>query len=151
MTREVLNALSGALATSDTVALVAIVATRVDAAADRCRMVLLRRTDRQDDWRRCYENDAATKARESCAAADGRGSSTTTERRHVEETGLICRAADVFIEPIEPAPHLYILGAGHVGWQLRRLAPSAGFRVHVDDRRNSRTTKGSGAEEIVVD
>jgi xanthine dehydrogenase accessory factor len=42
---------------------------------------------------------------------------------------------DVFIEVIEPPPTLYIIGAGHVGHQLGRLAPSAGFTVHVVDDR----------------
>ena len=29
---------------------------------------------------------------------------------------------DVYIEPIEPSPELYIVGAGHVGFHLARLA-----------------------------
>ena len=29
---------------------------------------------------------------------------------------------DVHIDPLEPTPHLYIVGAGHVGWHLGRLA-----------------------------
>ena len=42
---------------------------------------------------------------------------------------------DVYIEPIEPSPELYIIGAGHVGFHLARLAQEVGFRVHVVDDR----------------
>jgi xanthine dehydrogenase accessory factor len=38
-----------------------------------------------------------------------------------------------------PAPRLYIVGAGHVGWHLGRLAET-GFRVHVIDDRESLPT-----------
>ena len=53
-----------------------------------------------------------------------------------QETGLICGGQmDVYIEPIEPSPELYIIGAGHVGFHLARLAHEVGFRVHVVDDR----------------
>jgi xanthine dehydrogenase accessory factor len=53
-----------------------------------------------------------------------------------QETGLICGGQmDVYIEPIEPSPELYIIGAGHVGTHLAQLAQTAGFRVHVVDDR----------------
>ena len=42
---------------------------------------------------------------------------------------------DVHIDPLEPTPRLFVLGAGHVGWHLGRLAADAGFRVHVVDDR----------------
>ena len=53
-----------------------------------------------------------------------------------QETGLICGGQmDVYIEPIEPSPELYVIGAGHVGLHLARLAHDVGFRVHVVDDR----------------
>ena len=53
-----------------------------------------------------------------------------------QETGLICGGTmDVYIEPIEPSPELYVVGAGHVGFHLARLAHEVGFRVHVVDDR----------------
>ncbi len=53
-----------------------------------------------------------------------------------QETGLICGGRmDVYIEPIEPSPELYIIGAGHVGFHLARIAHDVGFRVHVVDDR----------------
>ncbi len=41
----------------------------------------------------------------------------------------------VYIEPIEPSPELYVVGAGHVGFHLANLAHEVGFRVHVIDDR----------------
>ena len=42
---------------------------------------------------------------------------------------------DVYIEPIEPSPELYVIGAGHVGTELATLAHAVGFQVHVVDDR----------------
>ena len=42
---------------------------------------------------------------------------------------------EVFIEPIEASPAVYIFGAGHVGYYLGRVAHDAGFGVHVIDDR----------------
>ena len=60
---------------------------------------------------------------------------------------------DVHIDPLEPTPHLYIVGAGHVGWHLGRLAPDAGFRVHVvDDReRFANSDRFPAADEVVAE
>ena len=42
---------------------------------------------------------------------------------------------DVHVDPLAPAPRLYIIGAGHVGWHLARAAADIDFRVHVVDDR----------------
>jgi xanthine dehydrogenase accessory factor len=84
----------------------------------------------------CYENDAFWKARD--AIASGRPSMLHYELNDdfAQENGLVCGGQmDVHIDPLEPTPRLYIIGAGHVGWHLGRLAVEAGFRVHVVDDR----------------
>jgi xanthine dehydrogenase accessory factor len=43
--------------------------------------------------------------------------------------------AEVFLEPVGSAPHLMIVGAGHVGLALARLGVDAGFMVSVIDDR----------------
>jgi xanthine dehydrogenase accessory factor len=60
---------------------------------------------------------------------------------------------DVYIEPIEPSPELYIVGAGHVGFHLARMAEEVGFRVHVADDREkfANAERFPTAVEIVVD
>jgi xanthine dehydrogenase accessory factor len=50
--------------------------------------------------------------------------------------GLVCGGKVlVYIEPIIPDPHLVVLGAGHVGKALSKVARFAGFRVTVADDR----------------
>lgn len=67
--------------------------------------------------------------------------------------GLVCGGKIVvFIEPIIPEPALIILGAGHVGRALSKLARFSGFRVTVVDDREEYANRESlpEAEEIVV-
>ena len=60
---------------------------------------------------------------------------------------------EVYIDPIAPAPSLYVIGAGHVGWHLGRIAADAGFRLHVvDDREKfANAERFPDAETIEVD
>ena len=84
----------------------------------------------------CYENDAFWKARQ--AIESGRQLLLHYELNDdfAQENGLVCGGQmDVHVDPLEPTPHLYILGAGHVGQHLARGAAEAGFVVHVIDDR----------------
>ena len=102
----------------------------------------------------CYENDAFWKAREALGTRRSRLVHYELSDDLAEESGLICGGQmDVFIEPIEPAPHLYILGAGHVGFQLGQIAPTVGFRLHVvDDRQKfANHERFPAADEVVVE
>src|SRR3954454_23214779 len=84
----------------------------------------------------CYENDATGKAREAIATGKPQLVTYDLNDDFVEESGLICGGQmEVYIDPIAPAPALYIIGAGHVGWHLARFANDAGFRIHVIDDR----------------
>ena len=60
---------------------------------------------------------------------------------------------EVYIEPLEASPHLYLVGAGHVALHLGRLATPAGFQVHViDDREKfSNPERFPEAVEVAVD
>ncbi len=71
-----------------------------------------------------------------------------------EESGLICGGQmEVYIEPLEPAPELYLVGAGHVSYHLARAAHEVGFKLHiVDDREKfANAERFPDATEIVVD
>src|SRR5918995_1168468 len=60
----------------------------------------------------------------------------------------------VFIEPVEASPEVYVFGAGHVGYFVAKLAHEVGFRVHVvDDREKFASAERfpTGVEVIVDD
>jgi xanthine dehydrogenase accessory factor len=103
----------------------------------------------------CYENDAFWKARETIKARRPLNVKYELTDDIAEETGLICGGQmEVFIEPVEPSPDVYIFGAGHVGYFLGRMAHDTGFRVHViDDREKFASTErfGEGIDVIVDD
>jgi len=84
----------------------------------------------------CYENDAFGKAREAILSRRPQLVHYELDDDFAQETGLICGGQmSVYIEPIEPSPELYVIGAGHVGFHLANLAHEVGFRVHVVDDR----------------
>jgi xanthine dehydrogenase accessory factor len=102
----------------------------------------------------CYENDAFWKAREAIATGKPALVHYELNDDFAQENGLVCGGQmDVHIDPLEPTPHLYIVGAGHVGWHLGRIAPDAGFRVHVvDDREKfANSERFPNAEEVIAD
>ena len=102
----------------------------------------------------CYENDAAGKARDAVRTRTARVARYDLSDALAEENGLICGGRmDVFIEPLDPAPPLYIAGAGHVSRLLAEVAHRVGFRVTVlDDREKfANGERFPEAAEVVVD
>ncbi len=70
-----------------------------------------------------------------------------------ENEGLVCGGTvEIFVEPIVPDPRLVILGAGHLGQAICRLAASVGFRVTVIDDRETfaNPERFPDAERILV-
>jgi xanthine dehydrogenase accessory factor len=54
------------------------------------------------------------------------------------DTGLICGGTlEIFVEPVLPAPRLFIFGGGHVSLSLSQTAHQAGFEIVVVDDRES--------------
>ena len=103
----------------------------------------------------CYENDAFWKAREAITNRKPQLVHYELDDDFAQETGLICGGQmSVYIEPIEPSPELYVVGAGHVGYQLAIMAQEVGFQVHVvDDREKfaSRERFPNAAEVVTED
>ncbi len=102
----------------------------------------------------CYESDAMLKAREALRTRQAQLARYDLSDDLAADSGLICGGQmEVFVEPIEPSPHLYIVGAGHISVCLGRFAAEAGFRVHVlDDRqRFANADRFPSAAEIIVD
>ena len=153
---DVLAALTAALARGEAVAMVTIVAAH-GSTPQRVGAKMLVFSDGRlvgTIGGGCYENDAFWKAREALGTRRSRLVHYELSDDLAEESGLICGGQmDVFIEPIEPAPHLYILGAGHVGCQLGQIAPTVGFRLHVvDDRQKfANHERFPAADEVIVE
>jgi xanthine dehydrogenase accessory factor len=102
----------------------------------------------------CYEHDAIGRARQVLESRKACTVKYDLNDDFAEETGLVCGGQmEVFIEPIEAAPSVYIFGAGHVGFYLARMAHEAGFGVHVIDDRAAfaNTERFPFAAEVVVD
>lgn len=102
----------------------------------------------------CYESDALWKAIEALRTRTPRLVRYDLTDDFAEESGLICGGQmQVYIEPIEPAPDLYIVGAGHVAQHLAASARPVGFRTHVVDDREKFANRDRfpDADDIVVD
>ena len=102
----------------------------------------------------CYENDALGKAR--AAIASGRSALLHYDLNDdfAQENGLVCGGQmEVHIDPLSPAPQLYVVGAGHVGWHLARVAADAGFRLHVIDDREKFANRDRfpDADEVIAE
>jgi xanthine dehydrogenase accessory factor len=156
MNREVFAAVADALERGEPAALVTIVST-TGSTPQRVGAKMLVFGDGRTVGTiggGCYENDAFGKAREAILSRVPQLLHYELSDDFAQETGLICGGQmDVYIEPIEPSPELYIIGAGHVGLHLARAAHEVGFRVHVvDDREKfANAERFPAATEIVVD
>jgi xanthine dehydrogenase accessory factor len=138
MQEKVFAAIGEALARGDEAALVTIVATR-GSTPQRVGAKILVYADGRTVGTiggGCYENDACGKARESLRTRQARIVAYDLSDDIAEDHGLICGGhMQVFIEPLDPSPALYLVGAGHVSQPIARTATMVGFRVHVLDDR----------------
>jgi xanthine dehydrogenase accessory factor len=154
--QEVFAAVADALARGEPAALVTIVST-TGSTPQRVGAKMLVFADGRTVGTiggGCYENDAFWKARDAITLRQSQLLHYELSDDFAQETGLICGGQmDVYIEPIEPSPELYVIGAGHVGFHLARLAHEVGFRVHiVDDREKfANVDRFPTASEVVVD
>ena len=102
----------------------------------------------------CYENDAFWKAREAITNRKPQLVHYELDDDFAQETGLICGGQmSVYIEPSEPSPELYVIGAGHVGYHLATMAQEVGFAVHVVDDREKFASRERfpNATEVVTE
>ncbi|MGE0451413.1 MAG: XdhC family protein [Vicinamibacterales bacterium] len=156
MNREVFAAIAEALERGESAALVTIVST-TGSTPQRVGAKMLVFADGRTVGTiggGCYENDAFWKAREAISARKPLMLEYELDDDFAQETGLVCGGQmSVYIEPIEPSPELYVIGAGHVGFHLARMAHDVGFQVHVVDDREKFASRDRfpTAAEVVVD
>ncbi|HEY7186331.1 MAG TPA: XdhC/CoxI family protein [Vicinamibacterales bacterium] len=156
MNQEVFAALAEALARGEEVALVTIVAS-TGSTPQRVGAKMLVFPDGRTVGTiggGCYENDAFWKAREAITARRPLNVKYELNDDFAQETGLVCGGQmEVFIEPVEASPDVYVFGAGHVGYFVAKMAREVGFRVHViDDREKFANAERFGdGIDVVVD
>ncbi len=138
MNQEVFSALSEALQRGEEVALVTIVAA-TGSTPQRVGAKMLVFPDGRTVGTiggGCYENDAFWKAREAIKSRQPVKLKYELSDDFAQESGLICGGQmEVFVEPVEPAPEVFIFGAGHVGFFVAKMSHDAGFKVHIIDDR----------------
>jgi xanthine dehydrogenase accessory factor len=152
----VFSAVVRALEQGDAAALVTVIATRGSTPQRVGAKMLV-----WDDGRSvgtigggCYEHDAAGKAREIIRTRIARVVSYDLTDEVAEENGLICGGQmEVFIEPLDPSPHVYLIGAGHISQHLASVAHDVGFQGHVVDDRSkfANADRFPDALEVAVD
>lgn len=156
MNHEVFAALGEALKNGEEVALVTIVSAN-GSVPQRVGAKMLVYADGRTVGTiggGCYENEALLKARQALTTRKPCTVRYELADDFAAESGLICGGQmEIFVEPIEPSPALYIFGAGHVGQFVARVAHDAGFQVHVVDDREKFANRERFPEiaEVIVD
>jgi xanthine dehydrogenase accessory factor len=86
----------------------------------------------------CVEADVWQAAREVIEQERPQSLTFNLNENPSSDTGLVCGGTlEVFIEPVLPVAELFIFGAGHVAFNLYKVASIAGFNVSVIDDRTA--------------
>ncbi len=102
----------------------------------------------------CVEAEVWQAAREVMEQEKPRSLTFNLNNDPKYDTGLVCGGTlEIFIEPVLPPALLYIFGAGHVAYNLYKIATIAGFDVTVIDDRESYANheRFPDAREIIAD
>jgi len=102
----------------------------------------------------CVEAEVWQAAREVMEEEKPRTLTFNLNNNPKYDTGLVCGGTlEVFIEPVLPPALLYVFGAGHVAYNLYKVAMIAGFEVVVVDDRESyaNSERFPDAREIIAD
>ena len=156
MNEEVFKAVTETLSQGDSAALVTIIRTE-GSTPQRVGAKMLVFADGRTVGTiggGCYENDAFWKARKSLETRRSQVVRYELADDIAEESGLICGGQmEVYIEPLDAAAHLYLIGAGHVSYHLAQAASQVNFKIHVlDDREKfANQERFPDATDITVD
>jgi xanthine dehydrogenase accessory factor len=102
----------------------------------------------------CVEAEVWQAAREVMEEEKPRSLTFNLNNNPKYDTGLVCGGTlEIFIEPVLPPALLYVFGAGHVAYNLYKVASLAGFEVVVIDDRESYANRERfpEAREVIAD
>ena len=102
----------------------------------------------------CVEAEVWQAAREVMEQEKPRSLTFNLNNDPKYDTGLVCGGTlEIFIEPVLPPALLYIFGAGHVAYNVYKVATIAGFDVTVIDDRESYANRERfpDAREVIAD
>ncbi len=102
----------------------------------------------------CVEAEVWQAAREVMEQEKPRSLTFNLNNDPKYDTGLVCGGTlEIFIEPVLPPALLYVFGAGHVAYNVYKVATIAGFDVTVIDDRESYANRERfpEAREIIAD
>jgi xanthine dehydrogenase accessory factor len=86
----------------------------------------------------CVEADVWQSAREVMESEKPRSLTFNLNENPKFDTGLVCGGTlEIFVEPVLPIPVLYLIGAGHVAYNVYKVSRIAGFDVVVIDDRGA--------------
>lgn len=86
----------------------------------------------------CVEADVWAAAKEVIRQEQPRKMTFNLNNEAGYDSGLICGGTlEIFVEPILPAPMVYLFGGGHVSRAVGRVAHQAGFAVGIVDDREA--------------
>ncbi len=86
----------------------------------------------------CVEAEVWRAAREVMEEEKPRTLTFNLNNNPKYDSGLVCGGTlEVFVEPLLPVANLYLFGAGHVAYNLYKVARLAGFDVTVVDDREA--------------
>ncbi len=102
----------------------------------------------------CVEADVWQAAREVMQEEKPRTLTFNLNQNPKYDTGLVCGGTlEVYVEPVLPIPQLYIFGAGHVAYNVYKVARLAGFDVTVVDDRETYASRERfpEAKEVIAE
>lgn len=84
----------------------------------------------------CVESDVRKGAMEVMRDGKPRTFNFNLDQQPDDDNGVVCGGSlQVFVEPVIPAPRLYLFGAGHVGLAVYKIATLVGFETVISDDR----------------
>lgn len=133
----IFRALTDAQATGEPVALVTVISTQGSMPRHAGSKMLVRAdgTTLGTIGGGAMEARVIEEARASLSDGQPRMRSYTLNSLEAGDAGVCGGTAEMFIEPINTAPTLLVIGGGHIGRALCELALWAGFRVILSDDR----------------